>query len=180
MGEWMSAEVHVRVPDDVEIDRWLRPGADHDRSERQVLVAPDDDVVMPSPISDLLATAGEAGFEWEWEPDRRLLRDGSYALEVNYGLDGWFTGLAQRLREAGWGYHFESAGKYELPGECWEWMPGWPAERTLVQSGESKALDASGLHAAIAEANELGLDPAEHLASLLAPWPGWASPPELA
>lgn len=180
MGEWMSAEVHVRVPDEVDIDAWLRTATDRYGYERTVLAAPerDDAASATSPISDLLATAGEAGFEWEWEPARRLLSSGMSELEVNYGLDEWFASLAARLREAGWGYHFESAGKYELPGECWEWMPGWPSERTFVQSGESKALDAAGLRAAVVEANELGLDPAEHLTAVLGPWPGWTPPPE--
>jgi len=179
MGERMSAEVHVRVPDDADIDPWLCTRHDRYRPEYHVLAAAhDDDMVIPAPISDLLATATEAGFEWEWEPDRRLLSDGTSDFQVNYGLDEWFSGLAERLRNAGWGYHFESAGKYELPGQCWEWMPGWPAERTFVQSGESKALDADDLRAALSEASELGVDPAEHLTSVLAPWPGWAAPPD--
>ncbi|MGE3836098.1 MAG: hypothetical protein AB7H43_15140 [Acidimicrobiia bacterium] len=166
----------MRVPDDADIDTWLRSTTDHHGYERAVLTGPDSDETPPSPIGDLLATAHEAGFEWDWEPDRRLLSDGDADLQVNYGLDEWFTSLATALRAAGWGYHFESAGKYELPGECWEWMPGWPTERTFVQSGESKALDAAGLRAALDEADQLGLDPAEHLTGTLTPWSGWTAP----
>lgn len=178
MGEWMSAEVYVRVPDDADIDRWLVPCRDQYQPDELALGLPhDDQVTAPAPISDLLATASEAGFEWVWEPERRLLSDGTSDLEVNYGLHAWFGGLAERLRAASWGYCFESAGKYELPGECWEWMPGWPSERAFVLSGESKALDAAGLQAALAEASQHGVDPAEHLTTLFDPWPGWASPP---
>lgn len=178
MGEWMSATVHVRVPDDANIDACLHVRHDHHGSEYHVLAAPlaADELDVPGPVSDLLATAAEADFEWEWEPARRLLSDGGADLQVNYGLDEWFSTLAERLREAGWGYHFQSSGKYEIPGECWRWMPGWPAERTFVQSGEATALDADGVRAALAEARELDVDPLEHLTAWIAPWPGWAAP----
>ncbi|HWL41806.1 MAG TPA: hypothetical protein VNQ73_02595 [Ilumatobacter sp.] len=92
---------------------------------------------------------------------------------MNYGLGDEFSNLAETLRTTGWGYHFESAGKYELPGECWEWMPGWTAERQLTQSGESKTLDACALAAGIEEARSAGRDIAEHLTEILGPWPGW-------
>lgn len=175
MGEWMPATVHVSVPDDADLDPWLHRTTDRYGYGRVVLAAPGD-ALAPPPIRDLLATARTAGFEWEWEPDRRLLSDGGGDLEVNYGLNEWFTDLASLLRAAGWGYHFESSGKYELPGECWEWMPGWPAERTFVQSGESKALDADGLRAALDEAGVLGIDTSDHLDTMLQPWPGWTAP----
>lgn len=174
MGEWMTATVHVCVPADAGIDTWLRRTTDRYGYERAVLAA--SDALAPPPIRDLLATARTAGFEWEWEPARRLLSDGCSDLEVNYGLTEWFADLAAVLRAAGWGYHFESSGKYELPGECWEWMPGWTAERAFVQSGESKALDAAGLRAALDEANALGIDAGEHLDTTLQPWPGWTAP----
>lgn len=175
MGEWMSAEVHVRVPDDAAIDRWLRATTDRYGFEHVVLAVTDEGAVTTPPIDDLLATAERAEFEWEWEPERRLLSSGgSGELQVNYGLDEWFTDLAGALRNVGWGYHFESAGKYEIPGECWEWMPGWPRERALVQAGESKALDAAGLRAALTEAADSDVDPGDYLTALLAPWPGWA------
>lgn len=57
-------------------------------------------------------------------------------------------------------------------------MPGWPSERTFVQSGESKTLDTDGLRAALAEADESGVDLANHLNVVLAPWPGWSFPPK--
>lgn len=171
----MSAEVYVRVPDDADIDAWLCPRHDRCLPEYQVLAAPEDtpDAMIPAPISDLLDTAAEAGFEWEWEPVRRLLSEGGSDLQVNYGLHEWFSTLAARLRSAGWGYRFESSGKFEIPGECWEWMPGWHAGRTFVQSGGATALDADGFHTALVEAKELGVDPIEHLTAWFAPWPGW-------
>lgn len=173
----MPAEVYVRVPDDARIDRWLRRTSDRFSVERTVLaVANSDEPDPPAPIDDLLTTASVAEIVWEWDADRRLLSHGDCELEVNYGLDDWFSDLATALRTAGWGYHFQSDGKYELSGECWEWMPGWPNERTFVQSGESKALDACGLRAALTEAHEHGLDPAEHVTAMLAAWPGWNTP----
>lgn len=176
MGEWMSAEVHVRVPDDVDIDIWLRPSTDRYNYPRTVLGMdgdPDDEVSVPGVIDAMVATAAEGVFDWEWDPERRLLSDGGGELEVNYGLDDWFSDLAEVLRAAGWGYHFESSGRYEIPGECWEWMPGWLDERRLVQSGELKAIDRQGLQTALDEARRLGVDPGEYLLALMDPWPGW-------
>jgi hypothetical protein len=179
MGEWMTAEVHVRVPDDAHIERWLHLPPDRHRPDLRILDLPHDDrdKVVPAPVRDLLATATEADFVWAWEPERRLLSSSGSELEVNYGLDDQFAHLAAALRDAGWGYCFESAGKYEYPGEYWEWMPGWPRERTFVHVGGTKAFDPDRLHDALAEADTLGADPAEHLTALLAPWPGWTTPP---
>lgn len=171
MGEWMSAEAHVAVPADVDLNPWLRTETAGEFS--RVALHQTADGTAPAPIDALLATAGELGFQWEWEHERRLLTDGCSDLQVNYGLGDEFTTLGDALRQAGWGYHFESTGKYEIPGECWEWMPGWPAERQLTQAGEVTALDACALRAAITEARDAGVDLAQHLTALLAPWPGW-------
>lgn len=174
MGEWMSAEVYVRVPDEVDIGDWLHGHSD----DRTVLgtSAADAAGVAPPPISDLLAAAATGDFEWVYDSRARLLASGDTELEVNFGLHDHFADVADALRAAGWGYHFESAGKYELPGECWEWMPDWPAQRTLVQAGDSKALDADNLREALAEARESGVDPGTYLATIVAPWPGWSGP----
>jgi hypothetical protein len=178
MGEWMAAEVHVRVPDDVDIDAWLCTGRDRYRPDRQTLTEPPGAAVVTSPVRELLAVAAAAGFEWEWEPERRLLCDGDSELEVSYGLGEQFCDLADVLHAAGWAYRFASAGKDEFPGECWEWTPGWPIVRTFVQSGGCKGIESEGLRDALDEAPALGVDPAEHLAAWLAPWIGWTACPD--
>lgn len=176
MGEWMSAEVYVRVPDDFDIAPWLNPTAKTDDPfQGDMVLHADTDKTPPAPLADLVAVAQANDFAWEWEPNRRLLSHGSYELQVNYGLGEDFARLGDTLRTAGWAYQFESAGKYEIPGECWEWFPDWPEQRDFVQAGEVKALSSDGLRAALAEAATLGVDPVAYLTSVLEPWPGWRS-----
>lgn len=176
MSEWAPAEVHVRVPDDFDIDPWLTAAADRYGYDRTALATPDTgtEALVPAPIDALAATATTGEFEWEWDPDARLLSVTD--LEVNYGLDDWFTDLATALRTAGCAYHFESDGKYEWPGQCWEWAPGWPDEHRLIQAGDRKTLDLHDIQVGFDEARRLGVDPTDYFARLLAPWPDWIPP----
>lgn len=174
MGEWMSAEAAVLVPDDADLSAWLYPSPTSWSPDRTILGSVDHPQ-PPTPIMELLTMAASLGFEWEWDADSRLLTEGDHDLQVNYGLGDEFANLGSTLRSAGWGYRFTSAGKYELPGESWDWMPGWPEERQLTRAGEQNVIGADELRAAIRDTATHGYDLAQHLTALLSPWPGWTA-----
>ncbi len=73
MGEWMSAEAHVRVPDDADIGNWLHPSTmDRYGHQRTILAMPDTAPHRPalSPLDLLLSTAELALWPgWERPPE---------------------------------------------------------------------------------------------------------------